>query len=94
MGGYGLYVWGSYGMAALVLVFNVLAARRREKNVRRELEESHRGALAALADLPEEKLGLELDGGIFLELYAVDTYDHFREHIAQVLSWRKRLENV
>jgi len=62
--------------------------------VRRELEESHRGALAALADLPEEKLGLELDGGIFLELYAVDTYDHFREHIAQVLSWRKRLENV
>ena len=62
--------------------------------MRRELEESHRGALAALADLPEEKLGLELDGGIFLELYAVDTYDHFREHIAQVLSWRKRLENV
>ena len=62
--------------------------------VRRELEESHRQALAVLADLPEEKLGLELDGGIFLELYAVDTYDHFREHIAQVLSWRKRLENV
>ncbi len=54
----------------------------------------HRGALAALADLPEEKLGLELDGGIFQELYAVDTYDHFREHIAQVLSWRKRLENM
>jgi len=23
MGGYGLYVWGSYGMAALVLAFNV-----------------------------------------------------------------------
>jgi heme exporter protein D len=39
MGGYGLYVWGSYGMAALVLVFNVLAAHWREKNVRRELEE-------------------------------------------------------
>jgi heme exporter protein D len=38
MGGYGLNVWGSYGMAALVLVFNVLAARRREKSVRRELE--------------------------------------------------------
>jgi len=38
MGGYGLYVWGSYGMAALVLVFNVLSARRREKSVRRELE--------------------------------------------------------
>jgi len=42
MGGYGLYVWGSYGMAAVVLVFNVLAARRREKNVRRELMASAR----------------------------------------------------
>ena len=37
MGGYGLYVWGSYGVTALVLVLNVLFARRREKNVRREL---------------------------------------------------------
>jgi len=61
--------------------------------VRRELEESHRRALAALADLPDEKLNLELDGGTFLELFAVDTYDHYREHIAQVLSWR-RLENM
>jgi len=42
MGGYGLYVWGSYGTAALVLVLNVLAARRREKNVRRELEATTR----------------------------------------------------
>jgi heme exporter protein D len=42
MGGYGLYVWGSYGMAALVLLFNVLAARRREKGVRQELEETMR----------------------------------------------------
>ena len=42
MGGYGLYVWGSYGMAALVLAFNVLAARLREKSVRRELEETMR----------------------------------------------------
>ena len=42
MGGYALNVWGSYGMAALVLVFNVLAARRREKSVRRELEETMR----------------------------------------------------
>jgi heme exporter protein D len=42
MGGYGLYVWGSYGMAALVLLFNVLAARRRERTVRQELEETMR----------------------------------------------------
>lgn len=62
--------------------------------VRRELDESHRRALAALADLPDEKLSLEVEGGTVLELYAVDTYDHYREHIAQVLSWRKRLENM
>jgi heme exporter protein D len=39
MGGYGLYVWGSYGAAAAVLVLNVLAARRRDKTVRRELND-------------------------------------------------------
>lgn len=62
--------------------------------VRRELEESHRRALAALTSLPEEKLDVDVNGGTFLELYAVDTYDHYREHIAQVLSWRKRLKNM
>lgn len=40
MGGYGLYVWGSYGVTAVVLILNVLAARRREKNVRRQLRET------------------------------------------------------
>ena len=29
MGGYGLYVWGAYGCAALVLVFNVVSALRK-----------------------------------------------------------------
>ena len=38
MGNYALYVWGSYGAAALVLIFNVLAARRRMKSVRREMQ--------------------------------------------------------
>ena len=38
MGNYALYVWGSYGAAALVLIFNVLAARRRMQSVRRELQ--------------------------------------------------------
>ena len=40
MGGYGLYVWGSYAVTALVLIVNVLAARAREKNVRRQLQET------------------------------------------------------
>jgi len=38
MGGYALYVWTSYGVAAVVLVGNVIAARRREQSVRRELQ--------------------------------------------------------
>ena len=40
MGGYGLYVWGSYAVTAVVLILNVLAARIREKNVRRQLRET------------------------------------------------------
>ena len=39
MGGYGLYVWVSYAAAAVVLIFNVLSARRREKTVRRQLRD-------------------------------------------------------
>lgn len=69
-------------------------ADRPLSQVRGELEESHRKAVAALADLPDENLNLEVAGTTFLELYAVDTYDHYREHIAQILSWRKRLENM
>lgn len=40
MGGYGLYVWGSYAVTAAVLILNILAARRRYKNVRRQLRET------------------------------------------------------
>ena len=68
-------------------------AGRSLAEVRREAEEAHRRALLVLADLPEEKLELNLDGGTFLELYAVDTYDHYREHIDHILAWRKRLED-
>jgi heme exporter protein D len=39
MGGYATYVWSAYGIAALVLIFNILSARLRERSVRRELEE-------------------------------------------------------
>ncbi len=37
MGGYALYVWGSYAAAAVVLIANVWAAWRRGKSVQREL---------------------------------------------------------
>jgi len=71
-----------------------LRAGRSLGEVRYELEESHQRALAALAGLPEEKLSLNLDGGTFLELYALDTYDHYREHTDHILAWRKRREDT
>jgi heme exporter protein D len=32
MGGYGLYVWGSFGVTALVLVFEVIEAMHHHKH--------------------------------------------------------------
>ena len=37
MGGYGFYVWGAYGITAVVLVAEVISVRRRR---RRALEEA------------------------------------------------------
>lgn len=37
MGGYGLFVWSSYGLTAVVLVANLVHALRRERKVMQEL---------------------------------------------------------
>jgi heme exporter protein D len=42
MGGYGLYVWGSYGCAALVLVFNLVSASHKHKATLKMLREYSR----------------------------------------------------
>lgn len=39
MGGYGLYVWSSYGITALILILNLYLPQRRRKTVRRLLRE-------------------------------------------------------
>jgi heme exporter protein D len=39
MGGYGFYVWGSYGIAALILILNLYIPQQRRKTVRRLLRE-------------------------------------------------------
>ena len=39
MGGYGIYVWPSYLIVAVVLYGNVVAAKVRRKNIIREIEE-------------------------------------------------------
>ncbi|MFO1355643.1 MAG: heme exporter protein CcmD [Gammaproteobacteria bacterium] len=37
MGGYALWVWSAFGLAAVVLVANVIGADRRYRNTRRRL---------------------------------------------------------
>lgn len=36
-GQYGAYIWSAYALSALVLVYNVIAAFRRQRNIEREL---------------------------------------------------------
>ena len=38
MGGYGLYVWGSYGVTLLVMLAEAVAARRRHRLARSALQ--------------------------------------------------------
>jgi heme exporter protein D len=39
MGGYGFYVWSSYGLAALILILNLYLPLARRKTVRHRLRE-------------------------------------------------------
>jgi heme exporter protein D len=39
MGGYGLYVWGSYGCTALVLIYNIVSAARKHRSAVKMLRE-------------------------------------------------------
>ena len=38
MGGYAKYVWPSFGITAIVLILNLLAARRQLRQIRERLE--------------------------------------------------------
>lgn len=44
MGGYGAYVWGSYGVAALVMLLEVLWVQRRRRTILRRLGRINRMA--------------------------------------------------
>jgi len=39
MGGYGLYVWGSYGFTAVLLLINIIVPLRRRNAIMRMLRE-------------------------------------------------------
>ena len=38
MGGYAAYVWSAYGLSVVVLVLNVIAARKRSLSVKRKIK--------------------------------------------------------
>ncbi len=38
MGGYGLYVWTSYGLMALLLIYNLIAPLQRKHTVTRQVK--------------------------------------------------------
>jgi heme exporter protein D len=42
MGGYGAFVWGSYGVTAAALAIEVWLARRRQRRARAEAERARR----------------------------------------------------
>ncbi len=63
-------------------------------DLREEWLESFQEAMQALAAFPSERLQEELKGRTVLELFAVDTYDHYREHLAQLVEWRRELETT
>ena len=44
MGGYALYVWGSYGVTALLLIAEVLMVRARSKRARSQAHDHFGGA--------------------------------------------------
>lgn len=54
--------------------------------VRRELATTHQRLLSFLSDVPEKAYA----GSRFLRRLRLDTYDHYREHAAQILAWRRQ----
>ena len=63
-------------------------------DVRREWLESFDGAMQALAAFPAEQLQREVKGQTVLKLFAVDTYEHYREHSGGLAAWRRELETT
>ncbi len=63
--------------------------------VREEWLESFQAAMQALAAFPAEGLEEGIKGGqTALRLLAADTYEHYREHLEQLVAWRRELETT
>ncbi len=62
--------------------------------VREEWLESFQQAMEALAAFPAEPLQENVKGLTVLTRFAGDTYEHYREHLAHLVAWRRELETT
>ncbi len=78
--------------------WNERERRRRQdwplSQVREEWLHGHRQAREALVRLSEDQLDVDLGGETVLEGFAVDTYEHYEEHLEHILAWRRELETT
>lgn len=73
------------------------AAARKDRSLsemRSEWERSFESASEALLATPAEDLGIEVKGWDMATRFAEDTYRHYREHAAQIRTWRRELETT
>lgn len=63
-------------------------------DVREEWLDSFQQAMAALADFPAERLEENVKGWTVVKRFTEDTYEHYREHLAQLTEARRRLETT
>ena len=63
-------------------------------DVREEWLQSFQTAMAAMADFPAERLRENVKGATVLARFAGDTYEHYREHLEQLVAWRRELETT
>ena len=71
-----------------------LRKERPLSDVREEWLDSFQSAMQALAALPSERLEEKLKGYSALKLFAEDTYEHYKEHLAHLTAWRRELETT
>ncbi len=62
--------------------------------VREEWLESFQGVMKALAACPSNKLEEKVKGNTALKSFAVDTYEHYREHLAHLAAWRREMKTT
>ncbi len=62
--------------------------------VREEWLDSFQKAMQALADFPAAMLEAKVNEETALASLAVDTFEHYREHMAQLIEWRRAMETT